>query len=94
MFNLVKRIGTCLIALLLVLLFTLPSGYLSRYSDEALRQIAEAEAAAGRGDAEAVRKSVASLQRRTEEAARVLRLTSPCESPISPLMETPCPVVR
>lgn len=74
MFNLVKRIGTCLIALLLVLLFTLPSGYLSRYSDEALRQIAEAEAAAGRGDAEAVRKSVASLQRRTEEAARVLRL--------------------
>ncbi len=74
MFNRVKRIGTCLIALILVLLFTLPSGYLSRFSDEAFRLIGEAEAAAGRGDAETARDSVASLQRRTEEAARVLRL--------------------
>ena len=74
MYNRVKRIGTCLIVLILLLLFTVPSGYLRRFSDEAYRLIDAAEAAAGRDDAEGVRISVASLQQRTAEAARVLRL--------------------
>ena len=33
MYNRVKRIGTCLIVLILLLLFTVPSGYLRRFSD-------------------------------------------------------------
>lgn len=74
MYNTVKRICTCLIALCLVALFTFPSLYLSRFADEALAAIDAAAQAAEAGDAGTLAVQADRLQQRTEQAARTLRL--------------------
>lgn len=74
MFNTVKRICTCLIALCLIALFTLPSLYLSRFADATIAAIDGAERAVAEGNADALRRQTALLHGRAEQSAGTLRL--------------------
>lgn len=74
MFNMVKRISTCVIMLILLSLFIFPSLYLSRFAEDALAAIEAMEAAASDGNAHELRIQTDKLHERAEQAADGLRL--------------------